>query len=160
MTAETETTPRTDAETVAALQRAWIFGWDKTEGVDLPPFADVFGRYYDFDADVIFFDDADPERRVFRRVGDYADAFWPTFSGFRSAKHAIAEEPAVLVSGDLAAGRMVFIAVLTLADGTVNHLSCQNSHVWQRDAAGDWHIVRDQTTIAPIDADEAEAFFA
>ncbi|MCK6066391.1 MULTISPECIES: hypothetical protein [Microbacterium] len=75
-----DTEHRSAAE-VAALQREWIFGWDRVEGDPLRAFADVFGRYYDFDADVLLFDDADPERRTHRRVADYADAFWPTFSG-------------------------------------------------------------------------------
>lgn len=158
----TGTTPTidTDARTVVALQHDWIFGWDKPEGSAPREFREVFRRFYDFDADVIFFDEADPQGRVFRSVQDYADAFWPTFMGLRSAVHAVAEEPDVLVSGDLAAGRMVFIAVLTTRDGEVSHLRCQNSLVWQRAGGSGWHIVRDQTVVRPMPREEAEAYFA
>jgi len=153
-----DTEHRSAAE-VAALQREWIFGWDRVEGDPLRAFADVFGRYYDFDADVLLFDDADPERRTHRRVADYADAFWPTFSALRSARHAIAEEPEVLVSGDLAAARMVFVAVLVSAEGEATRLRCYNSQVWGRTDASGWHILRDQTAIYPISQAEADSSF-
>ncbi|MDR7274296.1 hypothetical protein [Catenuloplanes atrovinosus] len=151
---------RTAAETVARLQREWIFGWDVAEGDPPRAFDDVFGRFYDLGADVILFDEADAERRTFRAVGDYADAFWPAFQRLRSAAHAIEEEPEVLVSGDLAAGRMVFLAALTGADGGTTYLRCHNSLVWRRTADRDWHIVRDQTAVAPMPADEAARHFA
>ncbi len=64
----------TDIETVAALQRAWIHGWDVEEGAPPRTFADVFGSYYDFGADVLLFDEADPRRRTFRTVQEYAEA--------------------------------------------------------------------------------------
>jgi ketosteroid isomerase-like protein len=150
---------RASAREVAALQRDWIFGWDRVEGEPARAFEEVFGRYYDFDADVLLFDDADPERRTHRRVADYADAFWPTFSALRSARHAIAEEPEVLVSGDLAAARMVFIAELIGGNGEVTRLRCYNSQVWRRADAAGWHIVRDQTAIYPISEAEVESFF-
>ncbi|GAB7052316.1 YybH family protein [Catenuloplanes indicus] len=150
----------TQEQTVAALQREWIFGWDRVEGVPPRDFHDVFGRFYDMDADVILFDEADPRRRTFRTVQDYADAFWPGFQALRSAAHAIESEPEVLVSGDLAASRMIFIAVLTGTDGETTHLRCHNSLVWRRTSDRDWHIVRDQTAVAPIPAGEAMSFFA
>lgn len=149
-----------DTQIVAALQRDWIFEWDRAEGAPPRDFRTVFARFYDFDADVILFDEADPQRRTFRRVQDYADAFWPGFTALRSAAHAIAAEPEVLVSGDLAAGRMIFIAVLTAADGATTYLECHNSLVWQRTATRDWHIVRDQTAVSPLPRDQALAHFA
>ncbi len=109
---------------------------------------------------MIFFDEADPELRTFRRVQDYADAFWPGFQALRRADHAIEAEPEVIVSGDLAAGRMVFIAVLTTAEGETTHLRCLNSLVWRRTADRDWHIVRDQTAVLPIPAEQALSHFA
>lgn len=138
------------ADQVAALQRRWIFGWDRVEGAPAQDFHDVFGEFYDFDADVLFFDDADPERRLFRRVQDYADAFWPTFQSMRSAVHAIAEEPEAVVTGDLAACRMVFLAVLTAADGTETRLRCVNSQVWRHTDALGWRIERDHTSCYPF----------
>jgi ketosteroid isomerase-like protein len=149
-----------DSAAVAALHREWIFGWDIEEGAAPREFSEVFGRFYDFGADVILYDEADAQHRTFRRVQDYADAFWPGFTALRSAAHAVEEEPEALVSGDLAATRMVFIAVLTAADGTVTSLRCPSSQVWRRTADRDWHIVRDQTAIHPLPLAEAERFFS
>ncbi|GAA2281256.1 hypothetical protein GCM10010145_60570 [Streptomyces ruber] len=154
-----DTTARTETRTIAALQRDWILAWDKEEGAAPRAFRTVFDRFYDFDADVILFDEADPQRRTFRSVSAYAEAFWPAFTAMRSAAHAIPEEPDVLVSGDLAAGRMVFVAVLTSADGEVTCLKCHNSLVWRRTGERDWHIVRDQTAVEPLSYEEAVRYF-
>ncbi len=152
----TDDTRRTDASTVARLQRAWILRWDKGPDDILPPFRDLFGDLYDFDAPVILFDDFDPQRRVFRSVQEYADAFWPTFQGFRSARHAIEVEPEVAVDGDLAVTRMVFLAVLEHADGTRVANRATNSQVWTRSPSG-WVISRDHTGVAPVAPAEADA---
>jgi ketosteroid isomerase-like protein len=154
------TSNATDVDAVVRLQTRWIHGWDKVEDQPLPDFREVFADFYDFDADVIFFDDADPQRRVFRTVEDYAQAFWPMFSELRSAAHAVPEAPEVIVDADLAVGRMVFIAALTSTDGTTTNLRAYNSLVWRRTEARDWHIVRDQTTVEPVPADEAGRAFA
>lgn len=162
----TTTTPRTtrddtqDAQQIATLQVDWIMGWDTTEGEDLPPFGEVFGRYYDMAAPVVLFDDFDPQRRVFRTVQDYADAFWPVFGGLRSARHAIEAAPEVLVEGDLAATRMVFLVILTRADGTVGANRCINSQVWRRTDDLGWRIARDHTSVEAIPVEEAERAFA
>lgn len=149
-------------QAVAELHEHWIHGWDKQEGVPLRPFDEVFARCYDLDpdAEVILHDEADPERRTFRRVRDYADAFWPIFGAMRSAEHAIPEPPEVIVSGDLAVSRMAFVAVLTAADGTVTRLLCPSSHVWRRTDALGWRILRDQTAIVPIGEAQAASAFA
>lgn len=147
-------TARTAEATIAELQQSWILRWDKTEGQQLPGFRDVFADYYDFDADVILFDDFDPQRRVFRSVQDYADAFWPTFQQLISAEHAIELAPKVTVDGDFAATFMVFIAVLVTADGTELANRATNSQVWRRTSAG-WRIIRDHTGVEPIPIDEA-----
>ncbi|MEU9608480.1 hypothetical protein [Streptomyces sp. NPDC048057] len=154
-----DTKRQADVREVAALQRDWIFEWDKKEGSAPREFRTVFDRFYDFDADVVLFDEADPQRRTFRSVDAYGQAFWPTFMTMRSAAHAIPEGPDVLVSGDLAAGRMVFLAILTAADGTVTCLKCRNSLVWRRTTDRDWHIVRDQTVVEPLPREEALRHF-
>jgi ketosteroid isomerase-like protein len=152
-------TPREAAQEVAALQQAWILGWDKTENEALRPFREVLDRYYDFGAPVILFDDFDPQRREFRTVQDYADAFWPGFAQLRSAAHAIEAPPEVVVEGDLAATRMVFIAVLTEPDGTVVANRATNSQVWRRTEGLGWRIVRDHTGVEAIPVDEARRAF-
>ena len=152
-------TPRDDVQEVAALQQVWILGWDKTEEEALRPFREVVDRYYDFDAPVILFDDFDPQRRVFRTVQNYADAFWPQFSQLRSAAHAIETPPEVVVDGDLAATLMVFVAVLTQQDGTVVATRATNSQVWRRTEDLGWRIVRDHTGVDVIPVDEAERAF-
>ncbi len=154
-----DTTTRSAERTIADLQREWIFAWDKAEGSAPREFRTVFGRFYDFDADVILFDEADPERRTFRSVPEYAEAFWPAFTAMRSAAHAVPEGPEVLVSGELACGRMVFIAMLTAPDGEVTCLKCHNSLVWQRTEKRDWHIVRDQTAVEALPYEEAVRYF-
>ncbi|SDG00934.1 Ketosteroid isomerase homolog [Sinosporangium album] len=154
-----DTTTQAETQNVAALQRDWIFEWDKAEGPDPREFRTVFDRYYDFDTDVILFDEADPQRRTFRSVAEYGEAFWPTFMTMQSAVHAIAEGPEVLVSGDFASGWMIFIAILKAADGEVTSVRCRNSHVWRRTEDRDWHIVRDQTIVEPIPHEEAVRYF-
>ncbi len=144
-----------DEQTVASLQVDWIMGWDKVADQALPPFDEVFGRFYDFDAPVILFDDADSQRRVFRSVRAYADAFWPGFSSLKSAEHSIEAEPEVLVDGNLAATTMVFLAILTQEDGTVVANRCLNSQVWRRGKDQQWRIVRDHTGVEGIPVEEA-----
>lgn len=144
--------------TIAHLQKEWILRWDKRPDQRLGSFRDVFADFYDFDAPAILFDDFDPERRVFRSPQEYADAFWPTFQQFRSAEHGFEVEPEVLVSGDLAATRMVFIAVLDPGDGSVLANRCTNSQVWRRSEALGWRIARDHTSVEAMDVDEARSF--
>lgn len=143
------------AATVARLQKEWILHWDKRPDQHLGAFREVFADYYDFDAPVILFDDFDPRRRVFRSPQDYADAFWPTFQRFRSAEHGFEVEPEVLVSGDLAATRMVFIAVLETAEGDVLANRCINSQVWRHTDDLGWRISRDHTSVEAMDVEEA-----
>ena len=148
-----------DAATVSALQVAWILHWDKKPGSAPTDFRKVFADYYDFDAPVLLFDDFDPKRRTFRTVQDYADAFWPSFMKMRSAEHAVVEQPDVLLSGDMAATRMVFVAILTDPEGKVTATRATNSQVWVRGGPSGWHIARDQTGVELIPVDEARAAF-
>ncbi len=146
------------AETVARLQRQWIFLWDRKEGDPDFDFEKLFADHYDFedpDGDVILFDDFDPQRRVLRTAVDFGRTFGPAFNDMRAAEHAIEEAPEVLVSGDLAATRMVFIAKLTDAAGQVVGTRAINSQVWRRGADGRWRIVRDQTAVEEIPVEEA-----
>ncbi|MDA0564993.1 hypothetical protein LG943_11770 [Streptomonospora sp. S1-112] len=149
------------AQTVAALHRAWVFLWDRAEGDPAFDFAGVFGDYYDFDGeDVILFDDADSQRRVFRDAAAFGRAFTPVFSALRRAEHAVEEGPEVIASGRLAASRLVFVARLTAADGAVTALRALNSQVWRLGADYRWRIVRDQTAVRPITPEEADTVLA
>ncbi|NYI98584.1 ketosteroid isomerase-like protein [Streptomonospora nanhaiensis] len=149
------------AATVARLHREWIHRWDRREGDPEFDFTTVFADFYDFEADdVILFDDADPERRVFRDAAAFGRAFAPMFAALRRAEHAVEEGPEVLVSDRLAASRMVFVARLTAADGAVSALRALNSQVWRRGDDGRWRIVRDQTAVHPVDLHEAAALAA
>jgi ketosteroid isomerase-like protein len=148
-----------DEQEVASLQVEWIMGWNKEADQTLPPFEEALGRFYDFDSPVILFDDYDPQRRVFRTVQEYADAFWPGFSQLRSAEHAIETAPDVLVAEDLAATTMVFLAILTQSDGTAVANRCTNSQVWRRGTDQRWRIARDHTGVEAIPVDEARRAF-
>jgi ketosteroid isomerase-like protein len=144
--------------TIAGLQRQWIFLWDRKEGDPNFDFDTLFADYYDFEdphGDVILFDDFDPERRVLRSAADFGRTFGPPFNEMRAAEHAIEEAPEVLVSGDLAATRMVFIAKLTDAAGRVMGNRAVSSQVWRRSGDGRWRIVRDQTAVVSIPVEEA-----
>lgn len=151
---------RSEEEQVASLQVDWIMGWDKAPDQTLAPFGKVFNRFYDFDAPVILFDDFDPQRRVFRTVQAYADAFWPTFSQMRSAEHMIETAPEVIVDGDLAATTMVFLVILSQADGATLANRCTNSQIWRRGTGRQWRIARDHTGVEAIPVEYARRAFA
>jgi ketosteroid isomerase-like protein len=148
-----------DEATIAASQVNWIMTWNKEPEEHLGSFEELFGGYYDLDADVVLFDDFDPQRRVFRTARSYGEAFWPTFQTLRSAEHAIAEDPEVLVSGDLASTRMVFIAILDSGNAPAVANRCINSQVWQFAEGAGWRIVRDHTSVEGIDLAEARRAF-
>ncbi|MFC3996101.1 hypothetical protein ACFOVU_09265 [Nocardiopsis sediminis] len=140
------TTERDDVEAVAAQHREWIFLWDRDENDGDFDFDTRFADQYDFAGDdVILFDNADPERRVLRDAREFGRVFGPAFTALRRAEHVIEEQPEVIVSGGLAATRMVFLAWLTAADGVMTEVRAVNSQVRRRDARGRWLIVRDQT---------------
>jgi ketosteroid isomerase-like protein len=148
------------AAEVAALQRRWIFEWDRRDSDPDFDFDADLAHYYDLDADdVLLFDDFDPERRVLRSAAEYGGVFVPAFNQMRAAEHAIERAPEVIVSGDLAATQMVFIARLTAGDGTVTATRAVNSQVW-RSGDGRWRIVRDHTSVETIALDEADRALA
>ncbi|WP_068799556.1 hypothetical protein [Pseudonocardia sp. HH130630-07] len=147
--------------TVARLHREWIFRWDREEGDPVFDFDAVFSDLYDTDGDdVILFDDADPQRRVLRSAHEFGRVFGPVFTALRRAEHAVEEAPSVLVSGSLAASRLVFIARLTHADGSRTGMRAFSSQVWRAGADGRWRIVRDQTAVGHLDLGETAALLA
>ncbi|MEU7141474.1 nuclear transport factor 2 family protein [Nocardia sp. NPDC046473] len=141
----------TAVETVAAAHVRWLWGWDRQQGD--PPFdlRAVQGEFYDWDAeDVLLYDDADPEHRVARSAEEYRSLWEPVFERLVAADHRLADGPHVLVSGDLAASRLVFLARLVSADGTETGLRATSSLTWRRAAAG-WRIVWDHTSSVAVD---------
>ncbi|MFB8282305.1 YybH family protein [Nocardia colli] len=138
-------------ETVAAEHVRWLWGWDRKQGD--PPFdlRAIQGEFYDWEAeDLLLYDDADPEHRVARSAEEYRSLWEPVFDQLVAADHRLADGPHVLVSGDLAVSRLVFIARLISADGTETGLRATSSLTWRCDANG-WRIVWDHTTSVPMD---------
>jgi ketosteroid isomerase-like protein len=147
------------AAEVAALQRRWIFERDRAEGDPDVDFDADLAHYYDGDDDILF-DDFDPQRRVLRSAVEYGKVFGPAFNQVRAAEHVIEQAPEVIVSGDLAATQMVFIARLTTGDGTVSATRAVNSQVWRKGTHDRWGIVRDHTSVERIPVDEADRALA
>ena len=154
------TPPQNDDRTVAELARAWVLNWDKAASDEAFVFEDKFGDFYDWEAqDVMLYDDADPERRLFRLVADYQAAFEPTFNQLKRAEHWFALEPDVVHSGDLASSYLIFLARLTTADDTLVCLRCTNALVWRRTNNG-WRIIRDHTSSVTLTPEELEVAVA
>ncbi|WP_338763377.1 nuclear transport factor 2 family protein [Nocardia vulneris] len=136
---------------VAATHLRWLWGWDRKPGDPPFDFRAVQGEFYDWAAeDVLLYDDADPEHRVARSAEEYRSRWEPVFDQLVAADHRLADGPHVLMSGDLAASRLVFIARLVSADGTETGLRATSSLTWRRGVAG-WRIVWDHTSSVILD---------
>lgn len=149
-----------DVEVVGALHRDWVFGWERNPG-DAPfSFRDAQGARYDRNSDgVVLYDDFDPRHRVARSAEEYAAIWEPAFRDLRLAHHRVAAGPEVLVSGDLAASWLVFVARLETADGTVTGIRTTTSLVWRRTSDG-WKVVREHNSSAVLPPDELDAAMA
>ncbi|GGP76248.1 YybH family protein [Saccharothrix coeruleofusca] len=153
-------TNASDVEVVGALHRDWVFGWERNPG-DAPfDFRDVQGARYDWDFDgVVLYDDFDPAHRVARGAGEYAEIWEPAFRDLRLAHHRVAAGPDVVVSGDLAASWLVFVARLEDLSGTVTGIRTTTSLVWRR-TGEHWKIVREHNSSVVLEADELDAAMA
>ncbi|MGA6161105.1 YybH family protein [Amycolatopsis magusensis] len=139
-----------DFETVATAHAHWLRGWDREPGDPPFDFREVQGEFYDWSAqDLLLYDDADPAHRVARSAEEYRSWWEPVFSGLAAAYHELADGPHVLVSGDLATSRLIFIARLVAADGTETVLRATSSLVWRRRPGG-WRIAWDHTSSVEI----------
>ncbi|SFV30865.1 SnoaL-like domain-containing protein [Devosia crocina] len=149
-----------EALAVAELQRRWILeGWEKSPGERFV-FKDKAGQFYDWASkDVALFDSFDPELRLARSPGEWAEAFEASFNRMHSALHAVIAEPDVLVCGDIAASAFGFCARLQRGHGMASGVLCRTSHVFTR-SSGDWKIVREHTSGRTITAAEAEELLA
>lgn len=136
----------TDEEMVASAHERWLAGWDRESGAAPFDFRAVQGEFYDWQADdLLLYDSADPAHRVARSADEYRSWWEPVFTGLAAAEHELADGPHVLVSGDLAASRLIFLARLVAADGTETRLRATSSLVWRRTSAG-WRIAWDHTS--------------
>ena len=145
-----------DVAAVRARHLRWLWGWDKEPDAGHWDFRAIQGSHYDWDLGTLrLYDDMDPEHRIVRSARAYQEIWEPTFNSLRSAVHRLEDGPEIVRSGDLAVSRLVFIARLTVADGSVVDIRTHNTLIWQR-LGDDWRIVGDHTSSRRIPADEAD----
>lgn len=144
-------------EAVAGLHREWVFGWERNAG-DAPfSFRETFDRFYDWSFEaVMLYDDFDPEHRVAHSPAEYGEIFEPIIGSTRNLNHRIADGPHVLVSGGLAASRLVFEARIETGEGELMGIRTTTSLVWHLADDG-WRIVREHNSTVEIPADQVEA---
>lgn len=153
-------TGRQQARVVDALHRSWVFGWNRKEGSGTFSFKRTFEKYYDWTSDdVRLYDDFDPQHRVAHSAAEYGTFWEPGFNALKSAEHRIYEEPSAIVSGRLAASRLVFLARLVTADNTVIGTRTTSSLVFRR-SNGDWRIVREHNSSVMLTAEQIDAAMA
>jgi hypothetical protein len=141
---------------VAELQYRWIFRWDRTEGDPEFSFERNLADLYDFDADdLILYDDFEPGHRVARTAREYGTFWNEPFNSLRRARHSVVDGPSVVVSDDIAASRMVFIAALEPGGGEPIGIRATTSSVWRNTPQG-WRIFREHTSTVKIPIEEAD----
>lgn len=144
-------------ETIAALHRNWVFGWERNVGDPPFSFRQTFGPYYEWDsAGVILYDDFDPEHRVARSATEYGAIWEPNFHALRTVHHRVADGPHVVRSGALAASTLVFVARIEAVDGAVTGIRTTTSLVWRRTDDG-WRIVREHNSTVVVPSEEIDA---
>jgi hypothetical protein len=149
-----------DVATIRQLHAGFIWGWDKDPDEGRWNFREVQGSYYNWDFDGgRFYDDMDPEHRVPRNVNEYQAIWEPTFNDLREATHRIEVGPEIFGTPELVSSRLVFIARLVTADGSVVDIRTHNSLTWYK-FAEDWKIVGDHTSSQFIDSEEADRLLA
>lgn len=143
-------------ETVAGLHRDWVFGWERNLG-DAPfSFRERLGSFYDWSFEgVMLYDDFDPEHRVAQSPAEYGEIFEPIIGSTRNLNHRIADGPHVLVSGGLAASRLVFEARIETGEGELMGIRTTTSLVWRLTDDG-WRIVREHNSTVQIPAGQVE----
>jgi len=144
-----------DERLIADLHVRWVFGWERNEG-DAPfDFRCTFGELYDFDSpDLRLYDNFDPEQRVATTATGYGSIWEPQFDRMVSAHHAVDDGPHVLVSHDLAASTLAFVARITTPDG-VTDIRTTTSLVWRRTPDG-WRIVREHNSTRVLPAGDLD----
>jgi ketosteroid isomerase-like protein len=146
------------SDSIAALHREWILvGWEKNEGDGPFDFRARFGKFYDFaSADVVFYDDFDPQHRVARSAMGYGDIWTQPFTQLRSAHHSVVNGPEVIAGADLATSTLEFAAALTAADGKVTGIRTRSTLVW-RCSESRWRIVREHNSSRVVTTPEVRA---
>lgn len=148
--------PSHQTEAVAAQHVDWVYGWERTPG-DAPfSFHDCLSRFYSSANDLALYDDFDPQHRVATSAAEYGSFWEPVFTTLRSAEHGIAVPPDVVVSGNIAASKLIFVARLQARDGTVTGIRTTSSLVFQRER-GQWKIIREHNSSVVLPADQFDA---
>lgn len=144
--------------TPGELHRQWILqGWERHEGDPPFRFHEKLGRFYSTGSDLHIYDSFDPQHRVARSAEDYRRAWEATFDGLKSARHAVTDEPNVLMLGDgFASTTLEFVARLETPAGKVTGARARSAMVW-RCEEGAWRIVREQNAVREVPAADVDA---
>lgn len=147
--------------TPGELHRQWILdGWERREGDPPFRFDQKLGRFYSPAEDLHIYDSFDPQHRVARTAAEYRDAWEATFNGLKSARHAVTDEPNVLMLGEgFASTTLEFVARLETPGGRVTGARARSAIVWRCEAGG-WRIVREQNAVRVVPTEEVEAALA
>lgn len=158
-TAACPTSPAT--ATPGELHRQWILeGWERRAGDPTFRFDEKLGPYYSPATDLHIYDSLDPQHRVARSAAEYRDTWEATFNGLRSARHAVTDEPNVLMLAEgFASTTLEFVARLETLEGQVTGARARSAIVW-RCEEGRWRIVREQNAVRVVPVADVEAALA
>jgi ketosteroid isomerase-like protein len=149
--------PPTDKYEINRLHADWVFGWERNDGDGPFRFADTFAQFYDWDStDVLLYDDFDPQHRVASNAVGYGAIWEPIFNTVRNANHVIAEGPHAVLSTDLAASSLVFLARIEPLAGAISLIRTTTALVWRRTAHG-WRIIREHNSTVRLSEGEYAA---
>jgi len=137
--------------------REWIMvGWEKRRGDPPFDFNARLGHFYHPDSgDMRLYDDFDPQQRVARSAGEWAEVWTEPFTALRAARHAVMDGPDVIGDHELAASTLEFAARLETADAEIAGVRARSSLVWQCTADG-WRIVREHTSTRRVPREEID----
>ena len=123
-----------------------LIGWRQDAGGEPFNFRTRLGKYYDWtSADVVLFDNADPQRRLNRSAAEYAAIWDDAIPKLNSLSNTLLAEPIVNVYGDIAIAEVTFRSRFEAVDGTVDEAPTFSSLVLRKSEEG-WKIVREHGT--------------
>jgi len=153
----TNTELATDKSEINRLHSDWVFGWERSDGDGPFSFGETFAQYYDWDStDVLLYDDFDPQHRVAASALGYGAIWEPIFNTVRNANHVIADGPHAVLSADLAASSLVFLARIEPLTGDISLIRTTTALVWRRTTDG-WRIIREHNSTVLLSEGEYAA---